>query len=466
MATVVLSAAGSALGSTLAPAGISFMGANISGAALGNAIGNIAGSYIDQALFGTVASREGPRLTELSVQGSTEGTALPRIYGRVRLSGQLIWSTRFRETSVTTSSGGGKGGGGGGGSSAETTTYAYSVSFAVAICEGEITRIGSIWADGKLLDLTQISYRVHLGSETQSPDSTMEAVEGAGNVPAYRGVSYIVFEDLPLVDFGNRLPQLTFEAFRSLADVESDVRAVTVIPGATEFGYDTVSFRRVFADGVSQSENVNNQKGGTDWSVSLDDLQATCPNCSAAALVVSWYGDDLRVGSCTLRPKVDTVDKRTVPEHWQASGLDRGTALPVSTVNGRPAFGGTPSDRSVKRAIEDLRARGLEVLYYPFILMDVPAGNGLPDPYGGVEQATYPWRGRISTAPAPGFVGSPDKSASIAVEVASFFGAAVAGDFSINAAGVTYTGPLEWSYRRMVLHNAALCAWAGALTGF
>jgi len=464
MATVVLSAAGSALGSTLAPAGISFLGANISGAALGNAIGNIAGSYIDQSLFGTVATREGPRLSELTVQGSTEGASLPRVYGRVRLSGQIIWATRFKETSVTRSSGGGKGGGGG--NSVETTSFSYSLSFAVAICEGPITRVGSIWANGHLLDLSQISYRVYLGSESQDPDSTIEVVEGSGNTPAYRGVAYIVFDDIPLENFGNRLPQLTFEVFRSLSDVEEDVRAVTLIPGATEFGYDTQAFRRVFADGVSQPENLNNQSGGTDWDVSLNDLQATCPNCASVALVVSWYGDDLRCGSCTLRPKVDRSDKRTIPEPWQVADLDRGAALAVSTVEGRPAFGGTPSDRSVKRSIEDLKARGLAVLYYPFILMDVPAGNGLPDPYGGAEQAAYPWRGRISTSPAPGFVGSPDKSAAITTEVADFFGTASASDFSINASGVTYAGPSEWSYRRMVLHNAALCAWAGGVDAF
>jgi hypothetical protein len=39
----------------------------------------------------------------------------------------------------------------------------------------------------------------------------MEAALGAGNVPAYRGVAYIVFNNLQLGDFGNRLPNLSFE---------------------------------------------------------------------------------------------------------------------------------------------------------------------------------------------------------------------------------------------------------------
>lgn len=464
MASVILSAAGSAIGSSLAPAGVSFLGANISGAALGNALGSAAGSIIDQSLFGSTATREGPRLADLSVQSSTEGAAIPRVYGRVRLSGQLIWSTQFKETTTTSGSGGGKGSGGG--NSVVTTSYSYSVSFAVAICEGPISRIGAIWADGNLLDLTQVVYRVHTGTEDQEPDSTIEAVEGAGNTPAYRGVAYIVFDDLALSNFGNRLPQLTFEVFRSLEDIEQDIRAVTIIPGSTEFGYDTTSFRRIFADGVSHTENVNNQTGATDWAVSLDDLQATCPNCSSVALVSAWYGNDLRVGSCTVQPRVERADKTTIPESWGVAGLDRGTATPVSMVGGRPAFGGTPSDNSIRRTIEDLKSRGLSILFYPFLMMDIPGGNGLPDPYGKSDQSIYPWRGRISIMPAPGFVGSPDKSAAVTSQVALFFGTASANDFVVDASGVSYTGPDEWSYRRMVLHNAALCASAGGVDGF
>jgi GTA TIM-barrel-like domain/Putative phage tail protein len=464
MASVLLSSAGSALGSAALPSGVSLLGANISGAAIGNAVGSLAGSLIDDQLFGTSVTRDGPRLNDLDVQASTEGSAIPRVYGRVRLAGQVIWSTKFKETATTSSSGGGKGSGGG--SSVESTSYTYSVSCAIALCEGEITRIGGVWADGNLLDMSGISYRLHRGSETQVPDSTIEAVEGAGNVPAYQGTAYLVVDDLPLADFGNRLPQLSIEVFRALSDIEQDVKAVTIIPGATEFGYETTPVRRIFADGVSFAENSNNRIGGTDWQVSLDDLQATCPNVSSAALVVSWYGDDLRAGSCTLRPKVDQQDKITIPENWSVAGLGRGSALPVSMSGGRPAFGGTPSDASIKRAIEDLKNRGLSVLYYPFVLMDVPTGNGLSDPYGGSEQAAYPWRGRISIDPAPGFAGSQDKSAAVAADVASFFGTASASDFAITPAGVSYIGPDEWSYRRMILHNVALCVWAGGVEAF
>ncbi|MBP0652225.1 hypothetical protein J8J40_34700, partial [Mycobacterium tuberculosis] len=66
----------------------------------------------------------------------------------------------------------------------------------------------------------------------------------------------------------------------------------------------------------------------------------------------------------------------------------------------------------------------LAVTLSPFLIVDVPAGNGRADPYGGAEQAAYPWRGRITCAPAPGRPGSPDKTAAVADIVARLVGGA------------------------------------------
>ena len=120
MATLALAAAGAAIGSTLLPAGVSFLGATLTGAAIGSQIGSLAGSYIDNALFGSSGQSravEGPRLSNLQVTASTEGAPVPRLYGRARLGGQVIWATDFEEEVVTSSqsAGGGKGGAFGGG---------------------------------------------------------------------------------------------------------------------------------------------------------------------------------------------------------------------------------------------------------------------------------------------------------------------------------------------------------------
>ena len=47
--------------------------------------------------------------------------------------------------------------------------YRYFANFAVALAEGPITGLGRVWADGQELDLSTVTYRLYLGSETSSP---------------------------------------------------------------------------------------------------------------------------------------------------------------------------------------------------------------------------------------------------------------------------------------------------------
>jgi hypothetical protein len=446
MATLVLQAAGAAIGSIFGPVGT----------VIGRAIGGLAGYAIDQSLFGT--STEGARLSDLDVQASREGAAIPRVYGRVRLAGQVIWATRYEEESEEE---GGKGGLG-----ATVTAYSYFANFAVGLCEGPIARIGRVWADGKAFDLSKVNCRIYLGDETQMPDSLIEAKQGEAGAPAYRGTAYVVFERLALEDFGNRIPQLSFEVIRPVAGIEEKVRAVTIIPGATEFGYDPERVRESATRGKGDILNRHLDGADTDWQASLDDLQAVAPNLERVGLVVAWFGDDLRAGTCTLMPGVVDRTTATWPQDWSAAGLTRADARLVSTVDGKPAYGGTPSDGSVVRAIRDLGERGLKVTFYPFIMMDVPAGNGLADPYGGAEQGAYPWRGAITASVAPGRPGSADKTEAAADEIAAFVGTAAPGDFAIAGEAVTYSGPDEWTLRRQVLHYANLCAAAGGVDAF
>src|SRR5690606_22804189 len=153
---------------------------------------------------------------------------------------------------------------------------------------------------------------------------------------------------------------------------------------------------------------------------------------------------------------------------WLVSGVSREDAVVVSRDgSGRAAYGGTPADFSVKQAIREIRKRGLKVALYPFIMMDVPSGNALPDPYGGTEQAAYPWRGRITCFPAPGRPGAPDKSAAIRAQIAALAGTAGPADFAASGDTIRFTGPAtEWSYRRFLLHYAHLAKAAGGVDAF
>ena len=286
----------------------------------------------------------------------------------------------------------------------------------MGLCEGVVDRIGRVWADGKLIDLAGLNFRVYPGDETQLPDPKIEAVEGAGSVPAYRGLAYVVFEDMAVGAYGNRIPQLTFEVFRKPGSGWSGeeagtplpdlVEAVCLSPGTGEFALDPEPSRVVFPAGGGRYANINNAAGVPDVVAALDQLESDLPQCDAVSLVVSWFGTDLRCGQCQVRPGIEEAGRTASPEPWSVAGLNSTTAVPVSVDGeGRPNFGGTPSDGSVIRAIQELNGRGKDVMLYPFLLMDVPGGNGLSDPYGGAEQPAFPWRGRLTLDLAPGTAG-------------------------------------------------------------
>jgi hypothetical protein len=187
VATLVFSTVGTALGGPI-----------------GGAIGALIGQSIDQQIL--APSARGPRLGDLSVQSSSYGTQIPRVYGTVRVAGCVVWSTDLEKSSQTT---GAKG--------QPDATYSYRVSFAVALSSRRSVSVGRIWADGKLLRgaagdfKVPVTFRFYGGSEDQPIDPLIGSIEGIGNTPAYRGLALAVFENLELAEYGNRIPFLTFE---------------------------------------------------------------------------------------------------------------------------------------------------------------------------------------------------------------------------------------------------------------
>lgn len=184
------------------------------GASIGWSIGSAAGGL----LFAERSNTLGPKLSDLLVTTSTYGIIVPKVFGAAKVGGNIIWATALEERERTEEVG--KGGG------SSYTTYTYFANFAVALCEGEITAVRRIWANGELIynvgddaaatDLADaidlgdniVAYR---GTESQTADPTIEQWEGAGNVPGFRGTAYAVFREFALEKYGNRIPALEFE---------------------------------------------------------------------------------------------------------------------------------------------------------------------------------------------------------------------------------------------------------------
>ena len=116
----------------------------------------------------------------------------------------------------------------------------------------------------------------------------------------------------------------------------------------------------------------------------------------------------------------------------------------------RTAASGTPSPRS--------KARGLKVTLYPFMMMDVAAGNALPDPYGNPAQPAYPWRGRITCDPAPLLPDTADGTAAARTQVEAFCGAATPGQFASAGDTIHFSG-VAVGLRLSPLRAAPCASW-------
>jgi len=192
-----------------------FAGGNVAlGAALGMAIGGAVGGALDPP---KTPQLNGPRLNDLAVQTSTYGAFIPRNYGVIAQFGNIFWLQNDKITEVEIKPSGGKGGMGT--PQANTTTYSYFATFAIGLCEGPIVGIKRIWIgaylyyDASSNDIASIvvsnevakGFKLYLGTDTQLPDPSIQADRGVADTPAYRGLAYIVFNDLPLEKYNNSL---------------------------------------------------------------------------------------------------------------------------------------------------------------------------------------------------------------------------------------------------------------------
>ncbi|MBI4384130.1 MAG: hypothetical protein HY579_08875 [Nitrospinae bacterium] len=220
----------------------------VAGGPIGAFAGFAAGGFAAQALLPQPALperiTEGPRLADLKIQSAAYGKPIPVVYGRMRTAGNIIWKQPLIEEQQVNESGST-----GSGNHVAVVNYNYYATFAVAICKGPIAGVIKIWADSKLIynadtsdadtlsanDLVPVT--VFHGDETQTASSLIESFEGAGNVPAYRGLAYVLFERLPLRNYGNRIPNLTFEVAvgtNNSGIADSDYKLIAHFNGADQ----------------------------------------------------------------------------------------------------------------------------------------------------------------------------------------------------------------------------------------
>ncbi len=219
------------------------------GGPLGVAVGAVVGNTVDSALSGS----GGGRASGIFLQRSAYGDVLPRIYGRTRTAGQLIWALPMEGAA-------GKGQG----------RRNAGASFAIALSSGPIDRIGRIWADGREIRASSGAFesptimRVHDGKPGQTVDPLILSAEGPDGTPDYRGMAYVVFENMPVAVFGNRIPNLSFEIFADEGPVEAwmgDILAATDITVDTSQPVPNLTGYSAFGNGVEEVTRLSRLLG-------------------------------------------------------------------------------------------------------------------------------------------------------------------------------------------------------------
>jgi hypothetical protein len=285
------------------------------GGPIGGLIGSAIGQQIDGAILASGQKSEGPRLKELDLQTSDYGHNIPAIFGAVRVAGSVIWATDLAEQRSTRSNGKGK---------PKTVEYSYSANLAVALSCRPVQRVGRIWAEGNLLRgaagdfKSNTGFRFYNGYGDQPLDPLIASAETIGKCPAFRGLSYVVFEDFQLADYGNRIPSLTFELFER----ESDVPLIDIARYASQ---GTIA-------GASGETVSGYALEGTDGRAALAPLLSNMPVLlrpdSTSLYLHDWWSNTLVSSAATIADQSDNAQLERPRRRRDPSGkLARALAL-------------------------------------------------------------------------------------------------------------------------------------------
>ncbi len=387
------------------------------GSSLGKYLGASLGKYLGRGILSTVGRYAGRRLGNylehkllhrneykyksinvkdgFFIAKAKYGTPIPLVFGQMRIAGQIIWADRihakrnvsvtkqhFKARHLTVHK--------------EVNEFEYYANFAMAICEGEITEINRIWCDDREINISQYNFRLYKGGESQLADPLITNLSKNHCATAYRGLAYIVFEQLPLADFDDMIPNLSFEVMRKSNikkknSVEDLIKSMIMIPGSGEYVYDTkIQTQSILlpSRAVMSTKNLNchNHYNVANSIQSLNQLQSTCSNVKWISPVVCWFADNLDAKDCTIKPAIEFKDVNLVySEEWSVGKYDRDTAREVTKDKAEnPVYGGTVNDASIVRYLIEIKKRGLKIMFYPMFFLDVPK---------------KPWRGRVTTTP-------------------------------------------------------------------
>jgi hypothetical protein len=207
-----------------------------------------------QAATQTVASG-------VDIQSSCYGGVVPVIYGRARLTGNLLWYGDFQAIAVKSSSGG-KGGSENSGSG----SYDYKASFIFALGEGPLADVQTVWASKSMTPFADSHLAFATGDPGQTPWGYLTTKYPAQAL-AYAGTGYVY---VSAYDLGSsaQLPNLGYEV-------------TGLFPGAVS-GLPDADPKDVVIDVLT-----NGRYGVGFPAARLDSLSVFSSYCRATGMVIS-----------------------------------------------------------------------------------------------------------------------------------------------------------------------------------
>lgn len=148
---------------------------------------------------GKKTSTTPPKIANMSVQTSALGLSVPVGWGTARVKCNLIWYGAFRGIPKVEKKSGGKGLGG---RSTGNTTYSYSASPILAICEGGPTGIAGIrtvYRDKEVLDLSRAGLSLFSGAPGQAGWGYLSSLFPSEYLN-YSSTAYVAAQDYALTD--------------------------------------------------------------------------------------------------------------------------------------------------------------------------------------------------------------------------------------------------------------------------
>ena len=266
---------------------------------------------------GKHTSTSDPKLNGISVQSSTLGLPLAIGWGRNRMKCNLIWYNGFQATPHTTKQSSGKGLSG----STSNTTYTYTASIIMALGEGPVSSIATIYRDKSVFtSLAAAGLSLATGSPTQPVWSYLTSLYPA-QARAYARIAYVYAADYLLNDSAT-LPNHSFEVnwptqLSGLADADpkdvlTDFFTNTQygLPGwgASLLGDWSEWSTYCRANNLLVSPVLEAQVQASAFVSEITDLSNSAPFWSEGLLKIRPYGDRAATGNgVTFTPNLTPV---------------------------------------------------------------------------------------------------------------------------------------------------------------